>query len=88
MKIPSHVLSQKVGDEMVLLDLEGETYFGLDAVGTRAWELIESGIGADQLVRQMLGEYEVDEGRLRADLSHLISDLESHGLLLPSNADT
>ena len=34
------VISQEVAGETVLLDLESECYFGLDAVGTRIWQLI------------------------------------------------
>ena len=33
------VISQEVSGETVLLDLESENYFGLDAVGTRIWQL-------------------------------------------------
>ncbi len=35
--IPASVLSQEVNGETVLLDLQGEGYFGLNAVGTRSW---------------------------------------------------
>ena len=34
------VISQEVSGETVLLDLESESYYGLDAVGTRIWQLI------------------------------------------------
>ena len=37
--ISSEVLSQEVNGETVLLDLEGECYFGLNEVGTRIWRV-------------------------------------------------
>ncbi|MBT6125779.1 MAG: PqqD family protein, partial [Halieaceae bacterium] len=36
------VISQEVSGETVLLDLNSEHYFGLDEVGTRIWQLIDS----------------------------------------------
>jgi hypothetical protein len=36
--ISSEVLSQEVNGETVLLDLEGESYFGLSEVGTHIWQ--------------------------------------------------
>ena len=33
--IPSQVMARTVGDETVILDLAGGTYYGLDAVGAR-----------------------------------------------------
>jgi hypothetical protein len=35
--ISPHVLAQEVGEEIVLLDLNSDTYFGLDATGSRIW---------------------------------------------------
>ena len=37
-QISPDVLSQEVNGETVLLDLEGESYFGLNEVGTRVWQ--------------------------------------------------
>ena len=40
--ISKEVLSQELNGETVLLDLQGESYFGLNEVGTRIWQLIQS----------------------------------------------
>jgi len=37
--VPAHVLIRHLDGESVLLNLESERYFGLDATGTRMWEL-------------------------------------------------
>ena len=41
--VPPQVLARVVGEETVLLHLDSGTYFGLDPVGTRAWQLIQAG---------------------------------------------
>ena len=38
--VPPHVLIRYLDGESVLLNLESERYFGLDATGTRMWELV------------------------------------------------
>jgi hypothetical protein len=45
-KISKEVLSQELAGETVLLDMASEGYFGLDAVGTRVWQLLQSGAGS------------------------------------------
>ena len=39
--ISPEVMSQEVSGETVLLDLQSESYFGLDEVGTRIWQLLQ-----------------------------------------------
>lgn len=76
-----HVLSQEVSGETVLLDLESEYYFGLDAVGTRIWQLIRDSGELRTIYNTLLEEYEVEETQLRADLEALITDACARGLI-------
>jgi hypothetical protein len=76
-----HVLSQEVSGETVLLDLESEYYFGLDAVGTRIWQLIRDSGELRTIYNTLLEEYEVEETQLRADLKALITDACERGLI-------
>ena len=41
--VSKDVLFQEVAGETVLLDLNSESYFGLDEVGTRIWTLLNEG---------------------------------------------
>jgi len=75
------VISQEVAGETVLLDLESECYFGLDAVGTRVWQLIQESGELLTIYNTLLEEYEVEEPRLRADLEALITDACERGLI-------
>ena len=38
------VFAQEVDDEMVLLDMNSENYFGLDTVDSDIWQLLQEGI--------------------------------------------
>ncbi|MEZ5503131.1 MAG: PqqD family protein [Halioglobus sp.] len=79
--ISEGVISQEISSETVLLDLESENYFGLDAVGTRIWQLIRDKGHLLAVYNTLLDEYEVDEARLRADLEALISQASERGLI-------
>ncbi|TGD73183.1 PqqD family protein [Mangrovimicrobium sediminis] len=63
------------------MHVETEHCFGLDAVGSRIWQLIAED-GAVQSVHEALAaQYEVDEPRLRRDLEQLLGQLLEAGLL-------
>ena len=57
--MPSHVLSRKAAGETVLLNLDSEEYYGLDAVGDRLWGLLEGGTTFGQVIAALLDDYEV-----------------------------
>jgi len=80
-EISPDVLFQEVGGETVLLDLESEHYFGLDAVGTRIWALLGEGASVGAVVDTLLQEYEVERETLEADVAELLSRLAEAGLI-------
>jgi hypothetical protein len=75
------VLSRILGDEVLLLDLDSEQYFGLGGVGSRVWELLEQTPQLDVVHRRLLDEFEVEAAQLETDLLGLISDLRERGLV-------
>ena len=79
--IPQEVLSQEVGGETVILDLKAEYYFGLDEIGTRIWELLVEHGDLQQVLDQMLEEYDVEPDRLESDMRALLAELEKAGLI-------
>ncbi|MEM9255735.1 MAG: PqqD family protein [Pseudomonadota bacterium] len=78
-----NVITQEVSGETVLLNLESEEYFGLDSVGTRAWQLINEGQSLGEVLASMLDEYDVEESRLLNDLRALLSEVVERGLATP-----
>ena len=79
--ISKDVLSQELAGETVLLDLASESYFGLDAVGTRIWQLLQGGADESQLVVTLLDEYEVEREVLERDVAELLDRLSEAGLI-------
>ena len=79
--ISTNVLSQEVHGETVLLDLEGESYFGLNEVGTRIWQLLQSGQTIADVLDTLFDEYEVSRLQLEKDLAELLDKLREQGLV-------
>jgi hypothetical protein len=79
--ISNMVLTQEVRGEIVLLDLSREYYFGLDAVGTRVWQLLGEGKVPKEVITVMLEEYDVSEEQLESDVFGLLGRLCEAGLI-------
>lgn len=79
--VPAEVMDRSVGDETVLLHLATGTYYGLDPVGARIWELITAGHTLGEIRDQMLQEYAVEAQQLEGDLFRLVHDLLDQGLV-------
>ena len=80
-QIPEDVLFQELNGEAVILDLASEQYFGLDAVGTRFWELLSQNPHVRHAFDRLSKEYEVEASRLENDLLTLAVELLDAGLI-------
>ncbi|MGB2903507.1 MAG: PqqD family protein [Candidatus Dechloromonas phosphoritropha] len=80
--IPTQVMAREVGEEIVILDLAGGSYFGLDPVGARIWELMSEGRTLGEICATMLEEYEVTAEQLQGDVIKLAGELAERGLVL------
>lgn len=80
-KVSHDVVFRILGGEAVLLNLATGTYFGLDDVGTRMWQLMSEHGSIDKVIEVMLKEYEVEKALLQRDLDKLVKDLVEHGLV-------
>ncbi len=70
-----------VGDETVLLDLGSECYFGLDAVGTRVWQLLQQGASLAMVYECLLKEFAATPEQLHTDLIEFVHNLCETGLI-------
>ena len=76
------VFAQEVDGEMVLLDMNSENYFGLDAVGTDIWQAIQNNEGDMQnVLKDLLEQYDVEEEVLKRDLLAFAGKLLENGLV-------
>jgi hypothetical protein len=80
-RVPDRVLMRLVGEELVLLNLEKENYYGLNPVGARLMQLAETGATLEGIVERMLTEFEVERAQLEVDVRAVAANLIAAGLL-------
>jgi len=75
------VIWRNLQGESVLLDMKSGVYFGLDAVGTRIWTLLQSQHDLRAVLEELLREYEVSEEKCSRDLIDLVNAMAEKGLV-------
>ncbi len=75
-------VSSDLGEgETAILDLRSGTYYGLDAVGARIWNLIQEPKTIGEIRNVLASEYDVEPKRCERDLLALLQRLADEGLV-------
>jgi coenzyme PQQ biosynthesis protein PqqD len=75
------VLTQSAEDELVLLDLDAGTYFALNEVGARVWELCDGHRSLDDIIDTIEGEFEAPRRVIEEDVHALVDQLAADRLV-------
>lgn len=79
--IPEGVMVRHLEGEAVLLNLNTESYFGLDDVGTRMWTSLTESASIEAACDLLQNEYDVAPEQLHSDLCIFIDKLLEAGLI-------
>lgn len=74
-------VTSRLGEEIVILNLSDGTYYGLDGVGVRVWELIQEPHTIGQLCELICAEYEVALETCTSDILALVAEMEGAGIV-------
>jgi hypothetical protein len=80
-RLAKDVLIQNIEGESILLNLATENYFVLDQVGTSIVTTLDESDSVAAATQKLLEIYEVEEGKLKEDISRLVNECEQAGLL-------
>jgi hypothetical protein len=67
--------------EAVILSLDTKVLRGLNPVGSRVWELIDGRRSVDEIVEQIVGEFDVPRERAAEDVGVFVQELLGKGLV-------
>lgn len=81
LKINEEVVFRNLQGEGVLLNLQTGTYFGLDSMGTRIWDLIEEHGFLQKVLEKLVEESDVTKEQCVEDLTHFVSLLRKNKLI-------
>ena len=80
MAAPDHTFCE-LGGEAVILSLGSGTYFGLNALGTRVWQLLQQPRSLGEVRKIVTQEFDVTPERCESDLLAFVASLRANGLL-------
>jgi hypothetical protein len=75
------IISTVLNDEAVLLDLETDTYYTVNAVGAEIWEQIQGPTQVGDLRTILTDEYDLSETQAQLDLEEFLLSLDREGLI-------
>ena len=76
----ANVLVRELDGEAVLLNLDNESYYGLDEIGARMWTVVNDSDSVEAAYTALIAEFDVDAETLREDMQTLIDQWIEHGL--------
>ena len=80
-RVPEHVLMRQVNDELVMLNLAQESYYGLNDVGARLMQVAETTATLGQIVERIMSEFDAGREQIESDVRRIAADLIAAGLL-------
>lgn len=75
------LLESDVDEEIVALDVDRGQCYGLNAVGSRVWRLLDSPMSLRAIYSALQEEYEVEPDVCQEEVTRLLSELRSEGLV-------
>jgi len=75
------LVSNDMDGETVLLSVESGRYYGMDAVGTRIWDLIEQPRVVAALCDVLQEEFDVEREQCRRDVLSYLDELRAERLI-------
>jgi hypothetical protein len=70
-----------VDGEIVALDVNKGQCYGLDAIGSDVWRLLEDETSVEEICSDLSSRYDVDPQTCRVDVLKLVGDLHDEGLV-------
>ena len=71
-------LCARAGDEVMMMNAAAGTYLGLNAMGARIWDLLDSEQDPDGLCTALCRDFAVDPATCRAEVDCFLAELDRH----------
>jgi|RhiMethySRZTD1v2_1073278.scaffolds.fasta_scaffold1778164_2 hypothetical protein len=77
---PSDLIARRVGDTMVLIRLNTNRIYELNATGARIWELLKDGMTRAQVVETLSTEFDASRNEIQSAVDALLDSLRQQEL--------
>jgi len=78
----SRFVATELGDEMVMMDIEGGNYIHLNKTARVIWNYIHEPVKVEEVVKRLMDTYDVKEELCRVEVKECLFGMEKQQLLL------
>lgn len=76
------IVASDIDGEVVMMSIGNGTYYGIDSIGSRIWELIETPCKVSDLIEKLLEEFEVDRPTCEKDVLKFLEELQKNNTIV------
>lgn len=81
LQVSSEVVSRRLGDEVILVNLKTDRVYALNPTAARVWELLAARRSLASIERKLAEEFSVDGSKLARDVTRLLATLRAKKLV-------
>ena len=81
MRPNSEVVSRKLGDRLVVVNLGTNRIYELNGTASRVWESLEAGSGRTELEETLLEAFDVERPVVSEAIDRMLAQLSAEGLI-------
>lgn len=75
------IVASDIDGEIVMISIENGAYYGLDAIGSRIWELIKTPCKVSDLIESLMEEFDTDRPTCEKDVLKFLNDLQKNNVI-------
>lgn len=83
----AQIIAQKGSEEVLLFNMEDGSYYALNEVGNRIWELCDGRHRMAEMVSMLAKEYNATAEIIETDVMEVLEDLRSKNLIVERRGD-
>jgi hypothetical protein len=80
-------ISTMIDDQCVMMHVERDHCIGLNTVGARIWELLETPLSPEGICARLLAEFDVTPETCRAETDAFLNEMARHGAVIFDSGD-
>ena len=80
-EISKDLVFQELDCEMVILDMKSGQYFGIDAIGSIIWHMLEQKIEPARIIEKLQEEYDVEAEVCSQQVLAFLDDLMKNNII-------
>ena len=81
------IIHSAMDDEVVMMSVDQGLFFGIDAIGTHIWSLLETPLKVENLIEKLVTHYDVEQELCKNDTLLFLNDMLLKKVILAKEAE-